>query len=244
MTAATELTADEAQSLERAFLSGLNEAQDAYERIVQTEAWKQLGYDAFGDWWAGSVQPVMRALSMRPTREIATAVVDQVRAEEASLPPAQRRTQRELAELAGVDQKTVSNWSRSPSEESSLADDLGESTPQSTQAPGTAEAEAPPPSTVPGIEEAGELPPARPPTGRYRSPATDPAAEEHRQRLVATHQLCEVVVAVAQMRGFDTGWKYDPSMALPGRAVTTEVLADSRQAIDELIKIWDERGMP
>lgn len=82
------------------------------------------------------------------------------------------------------------------------------------------------------------------PAGRYREPVIDPEAEELRQRRVATHQLCETVVALAQMRGFDTGWKYDPGMALPGRAVTGEVIADARQAIDELAKIWDERKLP
>lgn len=69
-------------------------------------------------------------------------------------------------------------------------------------------------------------------------------AEERRQRQVATHQLCETVVAVAQMRGFDTGWKYDPAMALAGRAVTATVIDDARQAIDELAKIWRERNLP
>lgn len=85
----------------------------------------------------------------------------------------------------------------------------------------------------------------RPVAGRYLSPPTpDPDVEAQRQRRVATHQLCETVVAVAQMRGFDTGWKYDPAEVLPGRAVTAEVISDARQAIDELAKIWYERKLP
>lgn len=119
--------------------------------------------------------------------------------------------------------------------------------PKPTDTPGPAEADAAP-SAGPGLvspEPGPEQEPVAPvpPAGRYRNPPQGPDAEERRQRLVATHQLCEVVVTVAQMRGFDTGWKYDPAMALPGRAVTTEVLADARQAIDELLKIWDEREL-
>jgi protein gp37 len=103
---------EEAKQLEEAFLSGLNNAQDAYERIVETEAWTTLGFDAFADWWVERVMPIMRALSMKPTRELGAAVVDQVRTEEAGLPPAQRRTQRELAEMAGVHPDTLSGRKR------------------------------------------------------------------------------------------------------------------------------------
>lgn len=122
--ATTALTAEQAESLEAAFLGGLEEAQVAYERIVEHEAWTILGFETFTAWWGDRVQPMMRALSMRPTREIAAAVVEQVREEEAALPSAQRRTQRELAEMAGVDQKTISNWTRSTHEETSSDLDL------------------------------------------------------------------------------------------------------------------------
>jgi hypothetical protein len=97
-----------AEELEKAFLAGLEDAQAAYEQIVETQAWTDLGFDTFAAWWEERVRPTMRALSMRPTREIAAAVIEQVREEEADLPPAQRRTQRELAEMVGVDQATVS----------------------------------------------------------------------------------------------------------------------------------------
>lgn len=121
---AAELTADRARELEQAFLSGLNEAQDAYEQIVAAEAWTQLGYDTFAEWWSGSVQPVMRALSMRPTREIAAAVIDKVRAEEADLPLSQRRTQRELADMAGVPQSSTLIRPRSTNERMRSESDL------------------------------------------------------------------------------------------------------------------------
>lgn len=106
------LTAEQAESLEDAFLGGLDEAQHAYERIVEHEAWTLLGFETFTAWWADRVQPMMRALSMRPTREIAAAVVERVREEEAELPAAQRRTQRELANMVGVHPDTVSGRKR------------------------------------------------------------------------------------------------------------------------------------
>jgi len=92
---------------EDAFLGNLAGAQDEYDWLVENEAWTSLGWGSFAEWWQGRVQPVMRALSMRPTREIAAKVVEQVRAEEAALPPAQRRTQRELGELVGASEATV-----------------------------------------------------------------------------------------------------------------------------------------
>lgn len=101
MTAAT-IDAQDARRLEAAFLAGLEEAQGAYERIVETEAWIALGYDTFAGWWDERIRPAMRALSMRPTREIAAAVVERVREEEADLPPAQRRREYELAEMVGA----------------------------------------------------------------------------------------------------------------------------------------------
>lgn len=127
MTAIVEspLTAEQAESLEAAFLGGLEEAQFAYERIVEHEAWILLGFDRFADWWDERVTPTMRALSMRPTREIAAAVVERVREEEAELPPAQRRTQRELADMVGISTKTLQRQSQDrPQETLSSGADL------------------------------------------------------------------------------------------------------------------------
>lgn len=124
--ARTDLTTDEARQLEEAFLAGLNDAQDAYERIVHGSAWIALGYGTFAEWWEIRVRPIMRALSMRPTREIAAAVIEQVRQEEAELPSAQRRTQRELAEMVGVTQQAIS--SRSAPHKKLSEDDLDEPT--------------------------------------------------------------------------------------------------------------------
>lgn len=115
-----------AEELEEAFLAGLEDAQAAYEQIVETRAWTELGFDTFAGWWDNRVQPTMRALSMRPTREITAAVVEQVRQEEAALPPAQRRTQQEIAEMVGVSEATVGRLagSRSPGATSDAGTDL------------------------------------------------------------------------------------------------------------------------
>lgn len=101
------VTADEAGRLEEEFLNGLDQAQDAFVRIMETNAWAALGHDSFVAWWERRVVPVMRALSMRPTPEIAAMVVERVRQQEADLPPAQRRRQGEIGQLVGVSEATV-----------------------------------------------------------------------------------------------------------------------------------------
>lgn len=104
----SDVTQAEAHDLEAAFLGGLDQAQDAYERIMATQAWTQLGHDSYADWWRVRVVPTMRALSMKPTREIATSGIEQVRREDEERPAAQRHTQREIGEMFGIDQSTVS----------------------------------------------------------------------------------------------------------------------------------------
>lgn len=122
------VTADEASRLEEEFLNGLDQAQDAFVRIMETNAWAALGHDSFADWWEQRVVPVMRALSMRPSREIAAKVLEQVQQDEAELPRPQRRTQRELADLVGVERSSLANrdGSRSLPRDESLPSDLGE----------------------------------------------------------------------------------------------------------------------
>lgn len=120
------ITRADAERLEQQFLGGLNDAQDAYEQFVAAEAWTALGHETYVDWWTVKVVPVMRALKMRPTREIVATGIDQVRKEETALPPLQRRTQKELGEMFDVDQKTVSNSERSSRQENSYGRDLGE----------------------------------------------------------------------------------------------------------------------
>lgn len=69
-------------------------------------------------------------------------------------------------------------------------------------------------------------------------------AEQERQATVATHLLCQHLVAVAQLHGGTTAEKYDPDKALPERAVTRAVLAQAAQAIREITAKWKERGLP
>lgn len=120
------MTRDEAKRLEQVFLSGIGVAQAAYERIVDTRAWLVLGFDTFADWWQARVQPTMRALSMRPTREIAAVAIEQIKSEEADLPPTWRRSQAEVGELVGVSGDTVARitGSRSPRDADAPGDDL------------------------------------------------------------------------------------------------------------------------
>lgn len=73
--------------------------------------------------------------------------------------------------------------------------------------------------------------------------AVQASDEEQRRQLVATHLLCEVAVSFAQCRGTATFSRYDPTKALPGRAVTLDVLRNVRAAADEAIAVWTERGL-
>lgn len=95
------------EELERRIVAGLADAQEAYEDFVSMEGWTQRGFDSFASWWSGVVVPVMRSLSMRPTREIAAKVIERVREEERDLPSTQRRTQAEIGRLVGVGEATV-----------------------------------------------------------------------------------------------------------------------------------------
>ena len=55
---------------------------------------------------------------------------------------------------------------------------------------------------------------------------------------MATHLLCEHVIAVAQMRGMGLADEYDPAEILPGRAVKLEHLTAAREAIEEMTNSW------
>lgn len=163
------ISVKEAKRLEDSFLGGLNEAQDAYEQIVEARAWTVLGYNTYAEWWQDRVVPLMRALSMRPTKEIAAAGIAQVREEEADLPPVQRRTQAEIGEMFGVSEQTVArSEGRSRGAPSGTRSDLEEDRPDGNPAEGptpalddgtedTPESEA---GTPPSVPAGGSLPPA------------------------------------------------------------------------------------
>lgn len=69
------------------------------------------------------------------------------------------------------------------------------------------------------------------------------AAEEERQRRVATHMLCQVVHPLSQMGGTSTFAKYDPAEALPGRTINRQVIDDAMKALEEMAAIWKEREL-
>lgn len=69
------------------------------------------------------------------------------------------------------------------------------------------------------------------------------AAEEDRQRKVATHLLCEVIPALAQTYGTSVAEKYTPEHSLPGRAVTRAVIDKAFSALQEMADTWKEREL-
>jgi len=97
----------EASFREASFLRNLNSAREDLEWIEVHQAWIALGHDSFAGWWLDRVQPVMDALAVRPTPELARRVMDRVSEEEKALPPAQRRTKAELAALVGTSEWTA-----------------------------------------------------------------------------------------------------------------------------------------
>jgi ParB/RepB/Spo0J family partition protein len=70
------------------------------------------------------------------------------------------------------------------------------------------------------------------------------AAEEERQRKVATQLLGELVPSLAQTRGTTTFGKYAPEHAMPGRAVTRATIKQAMAALEEMAAAWVERDLP
>lgn len=99
--------AQEASKYEARFLKNLTNARDDFEWIKANEAWKTLGHESFTSWWETRVAPIMSALSMRPSRAVASEVVDRALADDAAVPEDRRRGTGKIAQLAGVDRKTV-----------------------------------------------------------------------------------------------------------------------------------------
>jgi hypothetical protein len=122
------IDAAEAARLEADFLAGMETANAAYEPFVEGRGYIALGFDSFAEWWQERVVPRFRALEMKPTRELAARVIETVRDEERDLPALQRRTQQELADLAGVHRHTLANQDR-PQVQDGHDSDLGENNP-------------------------------------------------------------------------------------------------------------------
>jgi hypothetical protein len=97
----------EARRHEASFLSNMRQAKTDFDWILANQAWTQLGFPTFADWWDERVAPLGASLGMRPTREIAKTVIEKVVEDQRDLPKAQQRTQREIAAMVGVDRSTV-----------------------------------------------------------------------------------------------------------------------------------------
>ncbi len=97
----------EARVHERKFLDGLAGAADDLEWLATNQAWVPLGHETCAAWWAAIVKPVADGLGFEPTRELGMRFVELIRAEEAALPPAQRRSNKELATFVGVSEWAV-----------------------------------------------------------------------------------------------------------------------------------------
>lgn len=120
----------EARKREQSFLDRMSGAQGDYEWLIENEAWTVLGHDSFADWWSARVVPVMRALSMRPTREITAKGIEQVKKEDAALPKTWRHTQQDIGEMFDVPKSTVGNQTRSLPDPNGPRVDLGAPRPQ------------------------------------------------------------------------------------------------------------------
>lgn len=69
------------------------------------------------------------------------------------------------------------------------------------------------------------------------------AAEQQRRRRVSTHLLCEIVPSLAQTKGTQAFAEYDPAEAMPGRAITREVIDNAVTALEEMAAMWKEREL-
>lgn len=92
--------ADEAKRHEALFLKGVGTAQDELRWLVEHEAWRTLGFESPVDWWDTRIRPAFVELEIRPAPSVARQILAAVEAHERGLPPAQRRSKKELARLA------------------------------------------------------------------------------------------------------------------------------------------------
>lgn len=95
----------EAERHEGVLLKGIGSVQESFDWIVDNGAWTDLGFESVVEWWETRIRPVMVQMELRPSADMANKLLAKVREQERALPPAQRRTQKELAEVA-----LVSDW--------------------------------------------------------------------------------------------------------------------------------------
>lgn len=101
------ITEEAARGLEDQFLSALEVAQHAYEDIVAAKAWTALGFETFTEWWTAKVVPKMRALEMKPKKEVAQDAVQRIAADQQKLPKPQQMLHREIGEATGMSRRSV-----------------------------------------------------------------------------------------------------------------------------------------
>jgi hypothetical protein len=116
--------AHEARRHEELFLKGIGSTQDEFDWLVEHSAWIDLGFASVADWWTTRIRPVMVKLDVRPTPEMVDKVLAKVREAERALPPAQRRTQRELADLTLASDWKVRGRTDSRNRRSAAGSDL------------------------------------------------------------------------------------------------------------------------
>lgn len=104
----------EAKQHEKAFLKDLAGAKEHYAWIVANQAWTQLGFGTYTAWFTARVHPILLQLGARPSPELAADIIDHSQREAPELPAAQRATQAQVAELAGVSKRTVQRRTQDP----------------------------------------------------------------------------------------------------------------------------------
>lgn len=104
------------------FKHNLEVADKVFDQILIHKDWLTIGFSSFAEWWRVDIMPILHSLQVQPKDNIVEAGIKQVLEDNATLPPAQRVSQREMGEMFGVSQPTISR-SISDSNESDV--DLG-----------------------------------------------------------------------------------------------------------------------
>lgn len=206
----------EARQLVDQIRAGLDDLRDAVIALWQGAGWLALGYPTWDDLCDAELRMRVQ-LPREERREVVTQLTDA------------GMSTRAIGSALGVDQAQVIRDKQQVMRDASPSPEP-----------------APEPAKVIGLDGKVYAPPSPEEIERRRQVARDAAEREEfrRRQRVATHLLCEHVVAIAQTQGQDVPSYYNPSDAIPGRAVTRQVIADARAALDAIDEQWKERGLP
>lgn len=94
--------AEEARQREERMLASLGTARDDFEWIAANRGWLLLGHSTCMEWWRDRIQPAADGLMLRPAPDVAKRVIGLIQQEQAELPPAQRSSKKELAQVVGA----------------------------------------------------------------------------------------------------------------------------------------------